>query len=82
MTGEERQFLDRWYAKMDLEELVSFNLPKEPEAIGLLKTQINIVLARFNKTSQIIQQTITTIEKLRAENTWLKSQINNFDHQG
>lgn len=80
LTGQERQFLDRWYAKMDLEELASFNLPKEPEAIGLLKTQINVAMARLDKTSNFIQQTVSSNEKLRAENAWLKSQINHSDH--
>ena len=82
LTGEERQFLDRWYAKMDLEELISFNLPNEPEAISLLKTQTNAVLARLDKTVNRIQQIVITNRKLRAENTWLKSQINNSDHPG
>ncbi|MFZ2901015.1 MAG: hypothetical protein WA004_20455 [Saprospiraceae bacterium] len=82
LTEEERQFLKRWYAKMDLEELVSFNIPKEPETIGLLKTQINAVVARLDKTVNRIQQIVITNRKLRAENTWLKSQINNFDNPG
>ena len=63
LTNEERQFLDRWYAKMDLEELVCFNLPKEPETIGLLKTQINAVVARLDKTVNRIQQIVILKQK-------------------